>query len=1111
MKKKFLTMLALIFVMPLALLLGACGGNDNLPDYTPLEKKVEYIEVVPDPNNGTLLEHWDEGTQTFTYYIGEFYGFNSYDFWVRAYFDNETSDYVYDFNLNVPEELQNGNIQASETPYEVTIEYKSHSVTVYVKILNRVIAAPTSTVDNSVRTEEYTYDMNPKWFNLEGYSPETMELTEDSDLMDQSDAGDYTIKIRPRDGYVWEDGTTDVLTYNWKIWKQEVAKPQLREDAVYRYNGEWGQGPQFDYENNHGIDYSMCTVEGEDFIEIGEHTTTVTLIDTDNYCWEGEGEDIAPLNFVWTIGKGLIEAPLPTWAAGSELVLTYHAVEYNLKENLNWHEHYNTLIRLVGDVRQTEVALTADKKYEVRAEIIDPTHWEWDKESSTWQDAWGDDPVWKWEITPQLINKPSFAEPINLYYSGPDEVKESGFQLDEYGDLLMNITEDSVLEATDAGTYTITVELKDTRNYCWYYETDPSPVTFEWTIHKLSLYQPNDIGNEYRIFNTQTYYITEDMFDDHKYLTISGETEATKAGTYTVKVNIDTATHGDNVIWKEDSSQNEVVRTWTIKQLGLYPLRVDTSKRYTYTGELQTFAFSDGYNPSYLGLYYSITGNKQTDAIENKTVTATLLHPEDTYWMYDSDGAELTFSWTISPQAVSLPYVVEDIAYVYNTEPQTVSLMNADAEYITVTDNTFTNAGDYVAQVTLNSTNYKWEGKSKDVRTISLGWMIEKCPLVQPTAPSYNFVYSSEYSFHTYMPNGFDETVMNIAGNREALAGSYTAVITIIDTDNYKWGNGDEGAHEMTWSVSRKPVTIPTLKSWGWVYDGIPKTPELESVLVNLMVISGDTTQTDAGSYKIYVSLNNNNYMWEDATTGPQELLWGIAQQIVVTEEYDYLANFTREKAYFYYDGQPKELSLDLSSIEHHEVLEPVFDYRKYNGDKLTEAPSEIGLYDVYVSLVIKEEHAKNYRIYNSSQIDSSEAYYPYSIAWGIVSPTIDVEELPWIAYAITEGETNSTYIPIGSATFTLGNEYLYQPIKLRMERLPGISATYTYEKYNETTGQYEMQYYKEGAAMDMFNETGLFRVTATIIVADEYKDIVTFTGDDATVVAYVTVNEAAA
>ena len=166
-----------------------------------------------------------------------------------------------------------------------------------------------------------------------------------------------------------------------------------------------------------------------------------------------------------------------------------------------------------------------------------------------------------------------------------------------------------------------------------------------------------------------------------------------------------------------------------------------------------------------------------------------------------------------------------------------------------------------------------------------------------------------------------------------------------------------------------------------------------------------------------------------------------------------------------------------------------------------------MGHYYAEVEIKLKAEYSTNYRIYNPS----TSFPVTYGVYWGIVSPTIDVASLYWDADAMVEGETNSYYIPTNGDDFSLENSYLYKGINLRLALLPGITATYTYEKYNETTNQYEMQYYKEGAPMDMFNDTGKFRVTATVKVNDEYKDIVTFKDGVTTNIVYATVIEATA
>lgn len=103
-----------------------------------------------------------------------------------------------------------------------------------------------------------------------------------------------------------------------------------------------------------------------------------------------------------------------------------------------------------------------------------------------------------------------------------------------------------------------------------------------------------------------------------------------------------------------------------------------------------------------------------------------------------------------------------------------------------------TNAGEYAISFALTDTeNSTWaDGSDEPVRTVV--WKIDKKTVEVPKAGSGSFLISGKPI--TYIPDGFDESVMHIDGNVQSDAGDFDVLITLKDPDNYKWAQSESGA-----------------------------------------------------------------------------------------------------------------------------------------------------------------------------------------------------------------------------------------------------------------------------------------------------------------------------
>lgn len=112
-----------------------------------------------------------------------------------------------------------------------------------------------------------------------------------------------------------------------------------------------------------------------------------------------------------------------------------------------------------------------------------------------------------------------------------------------------------------------------------------------------------------------------------------------------------------------------------------------------------------------------------------------------------------------------------------------------------------TNAGVYKATLSLiNSQNYRWSNDAElDGEIAVLTWTIAKKKVGKPTANDSTYIVNG--SNLTYYPIGYDADIMDIKGNTSGYGGSFTATVSLKDTDNYEWADGASGDITFNWKV----------------------------------------------------------------------------------------------------------------------------------------------------------------------------------------------------------------------------------------------------------------------------------------------------------------------
>ena len=128
----------------------------------------------------------------------------------------------------------------------------------------------------------------------------------------------------------------------------------------------------------------------------------------------------------------------------------------------------------------------------------------------------------------------------------------------------------------------------------------------------------------------------------------------------------------------------------------------------------------------------------------------------------------------------------------------TYDRVSADGDNVTVFAR---NAGTYTVRFSLTDTaNYKWtDGTADGEGIVTLTWTVARKKLDKPTENTRTFVVNGKVL--TYIPEGFDASIMRIYGNQAGYGGTFTATVGLIDTENYEWADGTVEDITFTWKI----------------------------------------------------------------------------------------------------------------------------------------------------------------------------------------------------------------------------------------------------------------------------------------------------------------------
>lgn len=562
-----------------------------------------------------------------------------------------------------------------------------------------------------------------------------------------------------------------------------------------------------------------------------------------------------------------------------------------------------------------------------------------DPDNYRWRNTEGNSFDIVWVVAKYKVSAPT-VETDNVY---DGKAKESGVSSGLY------YTASGILTAVEAGTYELTVALKDKANTCWADETTEDRV-LEWTIAKKKVPLPETLAVQ------KTYYYNGEMqtfeWVNADGIFVSGEKQM-DAGQYEVKFNL----ISENYTWVSGGYEEKVL-VWRIlpKEIAVpttgerefvyipdtmqelvitkrqeYVVSGNTAidageytavislvgGNYCWTGgetsdvrvdwqilplevaipvmgtEMPEYSGETVYAPVNKANYYTLSGNTAVNA-GSYTVTVVLKSKNNYVWE-DGTAENKTFDWEVVKKTLALPIYNGNLTY-------DGSVQNADITVdgsCVITGNTAKNVGEYTAEISLKDANYVWADGSYGIKTVA--WAIVPFKVNKPVVlgdsvytPSGQYAAISESEYYT------------LSGNFALVAGNYTATASLKDKANFTWQDSTVEDLTLNWKIVPakvfKPENVRNL-----IYSGSEQTAAIN--FSDLCQISGNKGK-DAGKYSAVVNLKDNvNYTWEDGTVDPVTVEWNI-YTLSLSDGEDVLQNYVAgtplpspQKENYFFDG----------------------------------------------------------------------------------------------------------------------------------------------------------------------------------------------------------------
>ena len=426
-------------------------------------------------------------------------------------------------------------------------------------------------------------------------------------------ADKYYMTVTPTGNFAWTDNTQDTKQIEWVIKRKAVAAVPAQKNTL-TYNGQV-QSPTWNNYNS-----AELTLGGTTSAVNAGSSYKAKFTPTSNYCWSDES--VTAKEVAWKIG--VLKLNKATLTKNS-FDYTGSAVTPSLSD---FNEEYMTKS---GDTSATNKG----DNYKIIVALKDKTN-------TAWSDGTTADLSLAYSIGAASVAIPVLGD--NYTYDEKEHYCPfEGFSdSDDFDNDDWSLGEGSVYYATDAGSYPITLVLKDKTNKKWSDGTT-SNKKFTWKINQKAVPKPTLIDDQKHVtwegdntrvepgwndFNYDDWYAER----DYTYLDVTLPTDF-KVGTKVTKFKL----INDNYKWT--SGTGEVERTWYIdkRKLDFPSLKYNQTLEKEYTGDDIEWEFDAGDNWSDYNIDFNDFDIETSEDMINAGSKEYKLTPKDTdHYEWDS-------------------------------------------------------------------------------------------------------------------------------------------------------------------------------------------------------------------------------------------------------------------------------------------------------------------------------------------------------------------------------------------------------------------------------------------------------------------------------------------
>lgn len=651
-----------------------------------------------------------------------------------------------------------------------------------------------------------------------------------------TNAGTYTITFTLKDtaNTCWSDNTTTVKSKTWTIAK---ATPTITTNPTV--GGMTFSHKLSEYTLSGGAASTSGTfawTNGSLEPEVADKTASVTFTPSNS--------NYNSVTFTITISVARLVIQVPTIKGTYTFNDDYHEASYD----------YGMYDAISG-----YSAMNAGTYY-VEFELDD-------KENTIWSTNTTANQKVTWVIqkaTPRIYTTPDVD---TITYS---------HALNEYslknGSAILGSNEDYGVEGTFSWTYgttkpsvstkTASVTFTPSANY----SNNFNSVTFslDISVAKLKLTVPTVSGSY--VYNGKSQNVSLNNYNE-TYMTQSGTTSATNAGSYSFSVSLrDTA----NTIWNDNISTAKSL-SWSIAKATPTISANPTVSGIIYSHKLSEYKLNGG-SASTSGSFAFKNGSLVPTV--STTTAVVVFTPTDTA---NYNTKEVTITISVAKLLLTKPTITTK--YSYNGTDQTCIPTNYNAKYMSITGNSRRNGGSQNITIKLLDTaNTGWatDGSIADVILVFTINKVNPAITTKPTVEKMVYSHSlSEYEL-TGGATNTSGTFKWKDGSHKPTVSEQTATVVYVPqyTDNY-----NEFEFEIEIVVGKLELTVPH-QTTDFIYDGTEKQAYFNYVQsVYMKAVNATYKATNAGKYTVtYQLLDTDNTCWADGTIANKVVTWEIRQ-----------------------------------------------------------------------------------------------------------------------------------------------------------------------------------------------------------------------------------------